>query len=130
MDLHAHLSSQPVHGLLGGTWDERDGGILSVKAAEMVREAPLPLLTPASADAAASTSFGVADGVGGDEGIGSVGSIVGGEGIGGSGGDHPGEDLAAACGMDAADAERALAILAAHGLICVGRWAARTAYGS
>ena len=110
MDLHAHLSGQPVHGLLGGTWLrnpgsetaawptaagapgdascrwEKDEGVLHVVAAEMVRE---------------------------------VGSQ--GEGLGGDGNGDEGSGFSA-CGMDPADAERAARRLRDRGLVCVGRY--------
>ena len=104
MDLHAHLSSQPVHGLLGGSWtdDGREGGaVLSVSSAEMVREASAQLQLPNAAYGRDGESSTCATGTSQLAGLGFADLI--------------------SCGMDPADTDRALAALGSRGLVCVGR---------
>ncbi len=98
MDLHAHLSRQPVYGILGGTFDEATA-TLSVSAASMVKEASR------ASGPTATTREGVRGG--------------------GRGGDAEPLPGCATIGMDVADGVQAALRLRARGLYCVGQYLSR-----
>ncbi|GAX74535.1 hypothetical protein CEUSTIGMA_g1984.t1 [Chlamydomonas eustigma] len=141
MDLHAHLSSQPVHGLLGGVWDTALN-CMFIEAAVMVREqdainngarwhwqVALPGLlsspcnqhcTAAAAGAAASCD---GDYPASSQEMNLQTRIEGGHYSCTT--DALLQQAVAACGMEPRDMGRAMCELDRRGLVCVGRYTSK-----